>query len=97
MSLEQEGSPANPTPSPQVDTQDSDAGISLEGIADSKVATAIITEIRNIPSRPVFYTFVVIGGLLALTALSVSSSVVSSLDHLPLVPDILRLVSSTQL
>lgn len=97
MSLEQDDSPANPTPTPQVDIRDADVGISLEGMADSKFATAIITEIRNIPSRPVFYTFVVIGGLSALIALIVSSSVVSSLDHLPLIPDILRVVSSTHL
>lgn len=97
MSLEPDGSPANPAQTPNVDAQNTDVGISLERIADSKVATAIIAEIRNIPSRRVFYTFLAIGGLSALTALSIFNSVVSSLDNLPLIPDILRLVSSTHL
>lgn len=73
--------------------KESGGGLTLDSITESKMASAIIEEIRNIPSRPVFYSFLTVGVVSAFVLLSISSSVLSTLNHLPVVPDIFRLVS----
>lgn len=60
----------------------------------SEIGQALVTQVKQIPSRPVFYGALTFSFTVAIVTLKVASSLLAALDEFPLVPDTLRLVST---
>lgn len=59
---------------------------------NNDVITAITSEIRAIPSRPVFFSFLAAGLTSSVVLLVILSSIVSYVDRVPFLGDIFQLV-----
>lgn len=59
----------------------------------NKVGGMVLSEVRNIPSKRVFYSSATVLFVASILLLTLSSSLISSLDQFPFIPDTLRLVS----
>lgn len=81
-----------PTPAKESNTPNPTPKQFIQEDTNDDVTNAITAGIRGIPSRPVFYSFLAAGVTTSFVLLIISSSIVSYIDRIPVLRDILRLV-----
>lgn len=84
------------SPSANAEPSSDEQPSSADG-AETETATVIPSEIRDIPTRPVFYSFLAVGLTATAVLFTVTSAIASYIGGLPLLSDAFRLVRSFSL